>query len=118
MFPIDVSFFDTANTANEAVTDFVSLRGDLWGGGSGPISLFAYDIAGNLLTSDTQPDVGGTTLVVSAAGIHRVRFIGNGSVGVDDLTFNALVAAVPEPHTIALIAVALSAMTLALRRKV
>ena len=106
--PIDAAFFDPSNTTTKAVTDFVSLRGDLWGGGS-PISLIAYDLDGNVIASDTQPDTGGATLSVSIPGIHSVRYINNGSVGIDDFTFNEPIAvAVPEPSTFALMLLALA----------
>ena len=104
--PIDASFFDPSAPTIRAVTDHVSLRGDLWGGGP-PISLIAYDLEGNVIASDTEQDVGGATLIVSAQGIHSVRYINNGSVGIDDFTFNAPVA-VPEPATFALVGLALA----------
>lgn len=108
--PIAAAFFDPSNPSTRAVTDYVSLRGDLWGGGP-PISLIAYGMDGNVLATDTKQDIGGATLTVSTPGIHSVRYINNGSVGIDDFTFNAPVAvAVPEPSTFALVGLAMTGL--------
>jgi hypothetical protein len=107
-----VSFFDPANPTTRAETDFVSVRGDLRGI-PGNVFLVAFDINGNQIASDTQPDSGGPLLSVSAAGIHMLRmFSGTGTVAFDDLTFNPVVAApdgvIPEPNTCLLLAAGLA----------
>jgi hypothetical protein len=90
-FPIVMSFFDPSNPSMPAVTNFVSVRGDLLGSGQS-ITLNAFDVDGNSIASFTTTDNGGTTLSVSAPGIHAVQFLGTqdvvGGVALDDLTFN------------------------------
>jgi len=98
-FPIVVSFFDPSDPSTPAVTDFVSVRGDLLGSGL-LVTLNAFDIAGHLIASFTTTDDGGETLSVSAPGIHSVQFLGtNDTAGValDDLTFNRVT---PAPCTL------------------
>jgi hypothetical protein len=99
-FPIVVSFFDPSDPSMPAVTDFVSVRGDLQGSGQS-ITLNAFDVDGNLIASFTTTDDGGATLSVSAPGIHSVQFLGTqdvvGGVALDDLTFNRVTPAGP-PH--------------------
>jgi hypothetical protein len=88
--PVVARFFDPANPAIAAVTDFVSARGDLWGSGL-PVTLKAFDVNGNLLTETSTADSGGETLVVSSPGIHSVEFHGtidDAGVALDDFTFN------------------------------
>jgi hypothetical protein len=101
-FPIVVSFFDPSDPSQRAVTDFVSVRGDLQGEGQS-ITLNAFDVDGNLITSFTTTNVGGEVLSVSAPGIHSVQFLGThlgthdeGGVALDDLTFNSVTPAVPN----------------------
>lgn len=105
-----VTFFDPANTATQAVTNFVSVRGDLAPAG-GAITLQAFDVNGSLIGSDAENDAGGTTLSLSLAGINSVRITGTGSVAFDDFRFNQVVAVAggvaPEPATIALFAAGL-----------
>jgi hypothetical protein len=115
-----VSFFDPVNPTTKAETDFVSVRGDLRGI-PGSVFLVAFDINGNQIASDTQPDSGGALLSVAAAGIHTVRmFSGTGTVAFDDLTFNPVVAvpggAVPEPNTCLLLAACLALAVFRRRR--
>jgi hypothetical protein len=93
-FPIVVSFFDPRNPSRRAVTNFVSVRGDLQGEGQS-ITLNAFDVDGNLIASFTTTNVRGATLTVSTPGIHSVQFLGThlgthdeGGVALDDLTFN------------------------------
>lgn len=108
-FPISFEFFDPLNTAVKATTDFVSLRGDLGGGGQF-IYLRAYDLSGNQIAEASGIDSGGSTLSISAQGIHSARFFGtqdDGGVAVDDFSFGELTRAtqenaVPEPSTLAL----------------
>jgi hypothetical protein len=74
------------------------------------VTLQAFDINGNLIGSDVEPDSPApATLSFSGAGIHRIAFFSqSGSVAFDDLEFNTPVAAdmngVPEPSSIVLVA--------------
>lgn len=96
------TFFDTANTSVQAATDLFRVRGDLIPDGL-TATLNAYDVLGNLVDFDTQVDVGGNTFTVSTAQkvIHRVEFVGTGSIALDDVEFNAATP-VPEPATLIL----------------
>ncbi|MBY0111495.1 MAG: hypothetical protein K2Y21_01635 [Phycisphaerales bacterium] len=92
-FPVQAAFFDPTGSVKYVVSS-VSVRGDLQ-----PIpgskTLEAYDVNGNLLGSDTQPDSNPAPLAVSAAGIHRIRmFSQSATVGFDDLRFDT-----PKPAT-------------------
>lgn len=94
--PITISFFDPANTTVEAVTNFVSIRGDLAGSGANA-TIEGFGIDGNLIASSTVEDTGGTMLSLSAEGIHSVKIQDNstnfgyyGTIGFDDLTFGTL----------------------------
>lgn len=80
-------FFDTNNTANPAVTDFFSVRGDTVPDGSGG-TLRAYDVNGQQIGEQTIENVGGDTFSFSVSGIHRVTFTGSGTIGLDDVTFD------------------------------
>jgi hypothetical protein len=104
-FPIVASFFDPHHHSRPAVTDFVSVRGDLRGA-NGPVTLNAFDVGGTLIGSFTTPDSGGETLLLSVPGIHSVQIIGNtdpvgiGGVAFDDFTFDPVTPAgstTPEP---------------------
>ncbi len=106
-YPIVATFFDPGNPSTSATTDFVSLRCDAVGSDLN-VTLNAYGINGNLLTSYTTLDVGGETLQVSASGIHSVQFIGTDhrhGATVDNFSFDTVVP-VPEPSTGALLLVA------------
>lgn len=118
---IVAEFFDPQNPSVMGVTDFVSLRGDLWGNGL-TITLNAFDVSGKLIDTFSTLDTGGEVLRVSAPGIHSVEFLGtdsgNGGVGVDDFTFNTVQAfAVPEPATLALVGAALLGVGATRKRK-
>lgn len=107
--PTIISFFDPTSPNVAAVTDFVSIRADLFDDG-GPLSLEAFDIYRNLLATDSAVDVGGPLLSVQVPGIHAVRlFDVGGTVGWDDLTFSTL-RPVPEPSTWLLALIALGAI--------
>jgi hypothetical protein len=93
-WPLVIRFVDPQAPEMPAVTDFVSVRGDLWGSSGMNVTLNAYDLNGALVDSDQVPDIGGETLVVTGAGIHRVEFLGTtdqDGVALDDLTFNPVV---------------------------
>jgi hypothetical protein len=101
--PIIAEFFDPFNPTQPATTDFVSLRIDLLGGSGLFVTLEAFDVDGNLLASQTLPDIGGATLQVAAQGIHSVRYLGTadeGGAAVDDFTFNPV-----TPTTITVVAI-------------
>jgi hypothetical protein len=92
-YPIVARFFDPKNPSVPAVTDYVSVRGDLWGSGQ-TIVLNAYDLDGKRIESDTVVDDGQSTMTIAASGIHTVEFLGtqdDGGVGLDNFTFNPLV---------------------------
>lgn len=82
-------FFDPINTANQAVTDSFSVRGDLRSDGSGG-TLRAFDVNDQLIAQQFIPDVSGSTFTLSAPGIHKVTFTGSGSIALDDLSFNTV----------------------------
>jgi hypothetical protein len=100
---IDAIFTVPGNVFAIATTDFVSVRGDLDSTNPGaPLTLVAYDIHGNILATDVQPESPGVTLSISAPGIHGVQILGDGSTAFDDFTFNS-VQPIPEPATVILI---------------
>jgi hypothetical protein len=75
-YPIVARFFDPKNPSVPAVTDYVSVRGDLWGSGQ-TIVLNAYDLDGKRIESATVVDDGQSTMTIAASGIHTVEFLGN-----------------------------------------
>jgi len=105
-FPVVATFFDPNQPSTPATTDFVSVRGDNWGTSGESVTLNAFDLQNNLISSFTTFDSGGQTLSVSALGIHSVQFLGPASdldgVALDDFTFNP-VEPVPEPTTMLLL---------------
>lgn len=122
---ITVSFFDPANTASQATTDHVKVLGDLFGLGSGTVTLNAFDRFGNLLGSvtdtDNKPLGQGPVLEFDMAGIQSVSFSGtSGTVGFDNFEFDTvtpLAAAVPEPANWALMIAGFGLAGVALRRR-
>jgi hypothetical protein len=88
-----IDFVDPSNPSVNAVTDFASIRGDV-AGSSNTLTMQAFDIKGNLLGTDTQPDVGGETVKLSIPGIRSVHILMStptgqaGGIGLDDLTFD------------------------------
>jgi hypothetical protein len=123
-FPVTASFFDPANPSIQAITDFVSVRGDLIGNSSESPTLFAYGVNGELIGSDSELDTGGQTMSISVPGIHSVRFsgvaqpdTGIGGVALDDFGFNE-VTVVPEPASgVLLVALVAGGAMLPRRRK-
>lgn len=97
--PIVVEFFVPGRADLDAVTDFVSVRSDRLGEGD-PISMMAYDLAGDLIGEASAEDFGGRELTIGVPGIHTVRIFGSnvsgGGTAFDDLSFD-LLSAVPEP---------------------
>ena len=106
--PINVSFWDPANSATKGVTNFVQIRGDLIPI-AGTITMRVFDPLGALLATVTLPDGGGTTLTYNGANVHRVEITGtSATVAFDDLQFGAVQAidgvTVPEPQAVGLLA--------------
>jgi hypothetical protein len=90
-WPVVFTFVNPQHPETPAVTDYVSVRGDLWADSGMDIVLNAYNVNGVLVDSDQAFDAPGVTLTVTAPGIHRVEFLGTHDwcgVALDDLTFN------------------------------
>ncbi len=112
---VTISFCDPSNSAVEAVTDSVSIRGDLYAQPGATATMRAFNAFGTLLGSTTAPDSGaGLTLTLSLPGIHSVILsqdsangVFDGTIGFDNLMFNS-VTAVPEPSTSGLLILALA----------
>jgi hypothetical protein len=123
--PIRIAFFDPANTANQAVTDHVKVLGDLFGLGSGTVTLNAYDRFGGLLgtvsDTDDKPLGQGPVLELNFAGIQFVTFSGtSGTVGFDNFQFDTVTAVgtgAPEPAAWALMIAGFGLTGAALRRR-
>jgi hypothetical protein len=62
IYPVRARFFFPADPSQLAVTDYISLRGDLEGDSGGTVTLNAYDPSGNLVGSVKVPDSGGQLL--------------------------------------------------------
>ncbi len=88
-----INFVDPSNPSVDAVTDFVSIRGDV-DGSSNTLTMEAFDVNGDLIGTDTQPDTGGETVSVSTPGIQSVHIIMStpqgqvGGIGLDNLMFD------------------------------
>ena len=99
---INAIFTVPGNVFAPAVTDFVSVRGDLFSTDPGaPLTLVGYDALGNIVATDQEPESPGVTLSISHPGIHGVQIIGDGSTAFDDFTFNS-VQIIPEPSAVTL----------------
>ncbi len=86
LFPVVGEFFVPGDPNQPAITDSVSVRLDLLAVPAAT-TLRVYGLAGDLLGSVSSNNAGGTTLALSATGIHRFEIAGNGTNGFDDLTF-------------------------------
>lgn len=123
---VTLTFVDPDDMFRPATTDFFSVTlGDVDIPGNG---LTAYDLDGNQIaqvlsgcaTAFACPgDSLFETLTLSVAGMHRVviaaggQLSGNAAQGeatVDDVVFNAVVAQVPEPSALQLLAAGLSVL--------
>jgi hypothetical protein len=112
--PVIFTFYAFDASIPGSVTSF-SLTGDLWGGGD-VVTLYAYDLLGNLVATDTETDRGGTVWSVSGQSIHSVVWPGNpsepGGIGLDNVTFTMSGAAVPEPGPLPVLAEGLGILLL------
>ncbi len=83
------NFYNPNNPLDAAVTDFVSIQGDLIGDNQ-VVTFSAFDINGNILGTDSQVDVGGNIFSLSFNGIHSVEVTasGSGSMALDNFSFN------------------------------
>jgi hypothetical protein len=121
--PFFVSFFNPANTAQQATTSSFSIRNDNIGlGACCTMTLLGYDVFGALLGQASFPDNSGSTLSLNLAGMHRVEVRGTTTTAFDDVTFGQLtpfvpVASVPEPATLLLLLPGLAAVGLVTRRR-
>ena len=93
--PIIITFTTPGDPTIPAVTDSVSIQGDLQPG-SGSAMMEAFDVNGGLLATATVPDSAGFTLAISTANIHSVRVTQTPSafIAFDNLRFNPLSRAV------------------------
>ncbi len=88
-----INFVDPSNPSVDAVTNFVSIRGDV-NGSSNTLTMEAFNVDGDLIGTDTQPDTGGETVSVSTPGIQSVHIIMStpqgqvGGIGLDNLMFD------------------------------
>lgn len=89
--PVVVTFSMPGSPSAPAVTDLVSIRGDLQPG-TGSVTMEAFDVSGALIGSVTASDAfGGVALSLSIPGIHRIRLTQTqADVAFDNLRFNAL----------------------------
>jgi len=123
--PIRARFFDPSNTSTLATTNHVKVLGELFGLGSGTVTLSAYDRLGVLLgqvtDTDDKPLGMGPVLELNLAGIQSVIFSGtSGTVAFDNFEFNAVTpvaAGIPEPAAWALMISGFSLAGAGLRRR-
>ncbi|MES1213647.1 MAG: PEP-CTERM sorting domain-containing protein [Singulisphaera sp.] len=114
---INAIFTMPGNPFAPAVTDFVSVQGDLFATNlDGILTLTAYDRFGNVIAVDQQHESAGVVLSVSVPGIHGVQIIGDGSTAFDNFTFNAT-QLIPEPGSLVLAGMAVVAALVAAHRR-
>jgi hypothetical protein len=115
--------FVMPGTSDAAVTDQVSLQGDLQAIG-GLVFFSAYDALGNLITSSSLDDTAAATYQLTGAGIHEFQiYSASATVAYDNLAFGPLSPAdiggsVPEPATFGLVAIGIvGAASMRLKRR-
>ena len=114
---INAIFTVPGNPFAPAVTDFVSVQGDLLSTNPGaPLTLIGYDRLGNVLAIDQKPESPGVVLSLSVPGIHGVQILGDGSTAFDNFTLNGT-QLIPEPSSIALLAIGAIALAAARCRR-
>ncbi len=98
--PVNIAFSIPGSPDIPAVTDFVSLRGDLHTA-LGTAKMEAFDVTGSLIGTVTALDTtGGLTLTMSQPNIHSVRITQTRSdIAFDDLKFNRPRSIVSQPPT-------------------
>lgn len=111
--PVTISFFDLTNPTVKGITDFVSIRGDMVPLPGASATMEAFDALGQSLGSVSAFDsTVGLTLSINALGIHSLvltqnsaNFLYDGTIGFDNLQFNAVSAVpqVPEPASLLLL---------------
>lgn len=131
---ITLTFVDPADMFRPAVTDFFSVTlGDVDIPGNG---LTAYDVDGNQIAHVLSGCVAAfacpgdslfETLTLSLAGMHRIVIAAGGQLSgdpaqgeatVDDVVFNVVVAQVPEPSALQMLAAGLAVLAcVALHRR-
>ena len=94
--PVHLSFWTPQDPTLAATADFFSVRLDLLGGGTGPVRITAFDLAGQVISSKNINDVGGRVLSLTVPRMHRVVIQGNGTVAFDDLVFANLTPSRPS----------------------
>lgn len=119
--PIEVTFVDPANESTPGIVNGSIIA--LWGDGGGDFDLLrlrAYDLSGDLLGTVNSSGTTWQTISFTGSGIHRVIFdqapnaLGTSDTFIDRLSFPTPVP-VPEPSTIALLAI--GSVVVARRRK-
>ena len=89
--PIVITFSMPGSPNTPAVTDFVSIRGDL-SATAGAATMEAFDVSGSLIGSVTSAGgPGGVALSISIPNIHSIRLLQTqADVAFDNLRFNEL----------------------------
>lgn len=86
------------------------------GGDIDTVTLNGYDSANVLVDSASFTGTSAQNLSISGAGIVRFEILETGLIAIDDFTFEASAATVPEPTTLALGGLALLAVGVSRRR--
>lgn len=89
--PVVITFSMPGSPSTPAITDFVSIRGDL-SATLGSATMEAFDVSGSLIGSATSGvGAGGVMLSISIPNMHSVRLTQTqADIAFDNLRFNAL----------------------------